>query len=349
VSLINYDFWKKLKLDKKISGGGNIKTISGISRSEGMITLPVTIFGITRKFTLFIVKSEAFTEDILLGLDCIKEFKLCQDENLRISRSKSVDKPMKVNENRVNNLNKHTDDRVQNILKKYDNIFARSKFDVGAVLDYEAIIKLTENRYVSKKPYKCSINDKKEIENQIEGLLKAGLIEESCSPYGAPVTLVYKKEDGRKSRLCIDYRELNKIVVPESQPFPRMDDLKLRARNCRYFSKLDVNSAFWSIPLQKKDRHKTAFVTHHGHWQWSCLPFGLKSSPAIFQRVLASILRKNSLNSFAVNYIDDILIYSENYSDHIKHIEMTLVALKKQGFKLNLSKCKFLHKIKRHT
>jgi len=93
--------------------------------------------------------------------------------------------------------------------------------------------------------------------------------------------------------------------------------------------------------IAKKDRHKTAFVTHHGHWQWSCLPFGLKSSPAVFQRVLASILRKNNLNSFAVNYIDDILIYSEKYSDHIKHIEMTLVALQKQGFKLNLSKCKF--------
>jgi len=82
-------------------------------------------------------------------------------------------------------------------------------------------------------------------------------------------------------------------------------------------------------------------VTHHGHWQWKCLPFGLKSSPAIFQRVLSSILRKNELDTFAVNYIDDILIYSENYADHIRHIELTLKALESEGFKLNKAKCKF--------
>jgi len=104
---------------------------------------------------------------------------------------------------------------------------------------------------------------------------------------------------------------------------------------------MDINSAFWSIPVREKDRYKTAFVTHHGHWQWTCLPFGLKSSPAIFQRVLSSVLRKNGLDTFAVNYIDDILIYFENYIYHIRHIELTLKALKSEGFKLNKAKCKF--------
>ena len=139
----------------------------------------------------------------------------------------------------------------------------------------------------------------------------------------------------------MDYTGLNKIVVPESQPFPRIDDLTLRVRNCKYFTKLDVNSAFWSIALRNKDKYKTAFVTHHGHWQWCSLPFGLKSSPAIFQRILSSIIRKNNLDHFAVNYIDDILIYSKDYNDHIEHIELTLKALQEHGFRLNLSKCRF--------
>ncbi|XP_043270945.1 uncharacterized protein [Venturia canescens] len=226
-------------------------------------------------------------------------------------------------------------------MTKHKKVFAKEKFDIGTVKNYEATIKLMENKYIAKKPYKCSIQDRVEIESQIKQLLKTGLIEESCSPYAAPVTLVYKKEEARKSRLCIDYRELNKIVVPESQPFPRIEDLTLRARNCKYFTKLDVNSAFWSIPLRIKDRYKTAFVTHHGHWQWCCLPFGLKSSPAIFQRILSSIIRKHQLETFAVNYIDDILVYSKDYRDHMKHIELTLKALQEQGIKLNLAKCVF--------
>ena len=132
--------------------------------------------------------------------------------------------------------------------------------------------------------------------------------------------------------------------MPESQPFPRIDDLTVRAKGCKIFSKLDINSAFWSIPVRKKDRYKLAFVTHHGHWQWNCLPFGLKSAPAIFQRILAGVIRKNKLNAFAVNYIDDILVFSKNYEEHINHVELLLKALYKQGFKLNRKKCQFVKK-----
>lgn len=322
---MNYEFWKRLKIDKKIiSGGENIKTISRDSKSEGITTIPVKIWDIEKNFAFFIVKSKSFTEDLLLGLNCIKKFKLSQDENLKISQNiKKIEETFKANMNSASDPRKQPGKKIQDILDEYKEIFAERKFDIGKVKDYEATIKLIENKYVAKKPYRCSIQDKMEIENQIRELLKAGLIEESCSPYAALVTLVYKKEEGRKSRLCVDYRELNKIVVPESQPFLRIDDLMLRARNCKYFSKLDVNSAFWSISVRNKDKYKTGFVTHHGHWQWSCLPFGLKSSPSIFQRILSSVIRKNELDAFAVNYIDDILIYSENYDDHMKHIELT--------------------------
>lgn len=156
------------------------------------------------------------------------------------------------------------------------------------------------------------------------------------SPFAAPVTLVFKREEGRKSRLCIDYRELNKIVIPESQPFPIIDDLMLLVRDCTVFTKLDINSAFWSIPIRKKDREKTAFITHNGHWQWSCLPFGLKSSPVIFQRILSGILFKYGLNTFTINYIDDILIFSKSMSEHLSHVNKTLMALRKTGFKRRL-------------
>jgi len=171
--------------------------------------------------------------------------------------------------------------------------------------------------------------------------LEKGLIEESYSPFAAPVILAYKKEDNRRSRLCIDFRELNKIVVPQSQPFPLIEDLMVKSVNCKYFTTLDINSAFWSIPLKIQDRHKTAFVTQEGHFQWTCLPFGLKTSPAIFQRILSNIIRKYKLADFVVNFIDDIMIFSKTFAEHIIHLTRLLEAILKEGFRLKFSKCTF--------
>ena len=111
--------------------------------------------------------------------------------------------------------------------------------------------------------------------------------------------------------------------------------------NCKYFSTLDINSAFWSIPLKIQDRYKTAFVTQEGHFQWTCLPFGLKTAPAIFQRILSNIIRKYKLSDFTVNFIDDILIFSKTFEEHIQHISRLLEALQKEGFRLKFSKCTF--------
>lgn len=140
------------------------------------------------------------------------------------------------------------------------------------------------------------------------------------------MTLAYKKENGEKfkNRLCIDFRELNKIIIPEGQPFPLIEDLIAKTQKNSWFSVFDINSAFWAIPIRCKDRYKTGFVTQTGHWQWKCLPFGLKNSPAIFQRILSGIIRKNQLDSFCFNYIDDILIFSNSFTEHIKHIRKLL-------------------------
>lgn len=185
------------------------------------------------------------------------------------------------------------------------------------------------------------MEDKKEIETQIKRLLEEKLIEESYSPFAAPVTLAFKKDEDKRSRLCVDFRDLNKIIVPQSQPFPIIEDLMVKTRGCRLFTILDINSAFWSIPLRIEDRRKTEFVTQEGHYQWTCLPFGLKTSPAIFQRILSSIIRKYNLSGFAVNYIDDILIFSKSFEEHISHIKKLLEAISQEGFRLKLSKCLF--------
>lgn len=312
----------------------------------------------------FVVDNKNFCYDILLGLDSIKKFRLIQGENLEIfqktekqistidkdeENSKDFDCMVNFNENvdvskfmaNLDHLEEEKQILILELMKKYDSIFARNKYDIGRVQNHEAQIKLLENKYISKKPYRCSGPDQLEIEHQIAELLKADLIEESSSPFAAPVTLAFKREDGKKTRLCVDFRELNKLVVPEAQPFPLIDDIILKTRNCHWFTALDINSAFWSIPVREKDRSKTAFVTQQGHWQWKCLPFGLKISPAIFQRILNNIVRKNNLNSFCINYIDDILIFSETFEEHLIHLGKLLQAIYDEGFRLKLLKCDF--------
>jgi len=156
---------------------------------------------------------------------------------------------------------------INKLIKKYRAVFAKDKYDIGTVKEYEARIDLIINNYCCKRPYRCAIEDKKEIEQQITKLLEKNLIEESYSPFAAPVTLAFKRDEGRRARLCIDFRELNKIVIPQSQSFPLIEDLLTKTRNCKFFSTLDINSAFWSIPLRIEDKQKTTFITQEGHYQ----------------------------------------------------------------------------------
>lgn len=369
VSLINSKLLN-LKTNKiknaQNTQNANLKTINGVKKTVGMITINVNIFAIETNINVFVVDNKDFNHDFLVGLDCIKKFRLRQNEKLEITQkiipenpgenvkniiSESKKKEYKINFNehvnmdhfeiKVSHLETAEKAEIENLIDKYKTIFSKDKYDIGTVKDYEARIDLLIDTYCNKRPYRCTLEDKKEIEQQISKLLKTNLIEESYSPFAAPVTLAYKKEEGKRSRLCIDFRELNKIVVPQAQPFPLIEDLVEKTRDSTFFTTLDINSAFWSIPLRIEDRHKTAFVTQEGHFQWTCLPFGLKTSPAIFQRILSNIIRKNNLSDFSVNYIDDILIFSKTFQEHIKHLNKLLNAIMKEGFRLKLSKCTF--------
>ena len=391
VSLINSRLLKYKHKSLSNYNNTKLKTINGVKKASGLVTLDVNIFNVEKKTDVFVIDQENFDYDFLIGLDCIKKFYLNQNENLEISqkvplqenqiknsetnniskeiksknseiKSKTITKEIESEDcqngksNIINfNENISKDDFniwihhldydeqaiIDDLISNNKSVFAKDKYDIGTVKDYEAHIDLIVEKYCSKRPYRCTIEDKKEIEQQIAQLLKKKLIEESYSPFAAPVTLAYKRDENTRSRLCIDFRDLNKIVVPQSQPFPLIEDLMIKTRDCKYFSTLDINSAFWSIPLRITDRHKTAFVTQEGHFQWTCLPFGLKTAPAIFQRILCNIIRKHKLAQFTVNYIDDILIFSKTFSDHVRHLTQLFQAIKNEGLRLKFSKCTF--------
>lgn len=338
----------------------SFKTVSGRKKVSGKLDARLKVHKIEKTINMFVVEDEDFGYDILLGLDSIKNFCLKQDYDLKIyQKEEEIAKanasigikeylvnfnegiPIERFDAKLEHLPKEKKEKVKLLIDKYKAIFAKNKFDVGKVKDHEAQIKLVERRFISKKPYRCSMEDQKEIEFQIKKLIKADLIEESCSPFAAPVTLAYKRDEGTKTRMCIDFRDLNKLLISEPQPFPLIEEIIAKTSGAEWFSTLDINSAFWSIPLRIKDRYKTAFVTQDGHWQWKCLPFGLKNSPSIFQRILSNIIRRNDLSAFCMNYIDDIIIFSKSFEEHIEHLQKLLQAIYEEGFRLKFVKCSF--------
>ncbi|KAG7661734.1 uncharacterized protein J8A68_004750 [[Candida] subhashii] len=177
-----------------------------------------------------------------------------------------------------------------------------------------------------------------ELERQIQNFLQLGLVEESHSRFAAPCILV-DKPDGSK-RLCIDYRELNKITITDKFPLPVIEDLLTVIHDSTYFSKLDLSSGYHQINVAEKDRHKTAFRTRFGLYQWKVMPFGLCNAPATFQRAMNSIF-KQYLRKFVVVYLDDILIFSKNKEEHKQHLTKVFEILEEYGLVAKQSKCQF--------
>ncbi len=112
-----------------------------------------------------------------------------------------------------------------------------------------------------------------------------------------------------------------------------------------WLTALDINSAFWSIPVRIKDKYKTGFVTQEGNWQWKCMPFGIKIASPTYQRIMSGIIKRNDLDKFCTNYIDDILIFSPSFDEHVEHIERVFQAIQNEGFKLKFIKCSFAKKL----
>jgi hypothetical protein len=192
---------------------------------------------------------------------------------------------------------------------------------------------------VAVRPYRAPVHLRETLSKEIEEMLKAGVIAPSYSPWSAPVVLVTKKDGSM--RFCVDYRRLNAITERDEYPLPRISDLidSLSGRSC-IFSTLDLLSGFWQIRVHPKDRAKTAFSTEFGHWEFNSMPFGLSNSPASFQRLMDVVLR--DLRAFALCYIDDIIVFSASFDEHLDHLQQVFDALRSAHLIVKPSKCHFL-------
>ncbi|GJV46359.1 putative reverse transcriptase domain-containing protein [Tanacetum coccineum] len=160
----------------------------------------------------------------------------------------------------------------------------------------------------------------------------------SSSPWGAPVLFV-KKKDG-SFRMCIDYRELNKLTVKNRYPLPRIDDLFDQLQGSSVYSKIDLRSGYHQLRVRDEDIPKTAFRTRYGHYEFQVMPFGLTNAPAVFMDLMNRVCRPY-LDKFVIVFIDDILIYSKTKEEHDVHLRQILELLKKEELYAKFSKCDF--------
>src|SRR5690606_19053446 len=134
-----------------------------------------------------------------------------------------------------------------------------------------------------------------------------------------------KKKDGTL-RLCVDYRALNKITVKDRCPLPLINETMDQLKEATIFTKLDLKGAYNLIRIKEGDEWKTAFRTRYGHFEYLVMPFGLTNAPATFQAFINDVLREY-LDRFAVVYLDDILIFSRNYQEHVGHVRVVMEKL----------------------
>ena len=239
--------------------------------------------------------------------------------------------------------------RLLSFLGKNRDVFATNLSELGVTNVHSHYIDTGDARPIRQRFYRANPQVKAEIERQTDLMLEHGIIEKSISNWQSPVLLVPKPNG--EYRFVTDYRKLNSVTKPMSFPLPRIEDVfdvigesnSFGKSKSQMFSTLDLASGFWQIGLDPKTAHKTAFVTHHGQFQYKRLPFGLMNAPMTFQMCMSEVLR--GLNwRFALIYIDDVLVFSHDFYQHLDHLDQIFQRFRDAKLTLRPSKCKFAAK-----
>ncbi|GJT12799.1 putative reverse transcriptase domain-containing protein [Tanacetum coccineum] len=225
------------------------------------------------------------------------------------------------------------------VVRDFLEVFPDDLSGLPPIQKIEFRIELTPRAMsVAKSPYRLAPSELEELSGQLKELQEKGFIRPSSSPWGVPVLFV-KKKDG-SFRMCIDYRELNKLTVKNRYLLPRIDDLFDQLQGSQFFSKIDLRSGYHQLRVHEDDIPKTAFRTRYGHFEFTVMPFGLTNAPAIFIDLMNRVCRPY-LDKFVIVFIDDILIYCKTQEEHVEHLRLVLELLKKEKLYAKFSKCEF--------
>lgn len=370
ISVISYETVKNLGLLNNISQAKEklVGPAGGRLESLGQIEFSFTIEGIKSTFSLNFIVVKGLQFKILLGLDFFKKNDILLNfKSGKIKRGKNTSKlyffgekeRVHVNATVFNKNSDHSQvvvdepwlkkvkigevgeenmEIITKFLERNEKVFAKSLMDLSTTHILEQEINTIDDIPVTKRSFRLEHSRREAMNRIIDEMLEANILEESTSGYNAPALLV-KKSDG-SDRLVIDYRSLNEKIIKENNFNLNINEIFDFLHGKIVFSTLDLRSGYYQIKLSKKDRHKTAFSTQKGHFQYKVSPMGLCHSPTVFQRLMQKVLGKLQYKTLAI-FLDDVLVASESIDDHLKDLENVFGSLKEANLKLHPSKCHF--------
>lgn len=222
-------------------------------------------------------------------------------------------------------------EEVRGLLQEFEGIFSDLP---GKTTFTECALRLTSNEPIHIPQYPIPFSLRESVEKEVQEMLRMGIIEKSKSPYHAPIVVV-KKPD-QTLRLCIDFRELNKVLISDSEPIPRIEEVLTLVGTKTCFSKFDFTKGYWQVPMAYNSREKTAFSSMSGLYHFLYMPFGIKTAPAVFARLMRTVLGdvKN-----VYHYFDDVVIATDTWQEHMETLKTVFARIKRAHLTIKPSKC----------
>ena len=253
-------------------------------------------------------------------------------------------------------ITEETREKFEEMCDHHLDAFSKNNKDIGRTTLIEMEIDMGHSLPIAQNPYTLPLKHHELVRKEIEMLEKAGVIERSLSPWASLVIVVPKKsapDESPRRRLCMDYRKVNSLQQEVKwtdrgtgclslYPLPKIDEMFAKLNGAKCFSTIDLRSGYYHIGLTRESRAKSAFVVPMGKWEFKRTPFGLSQAPAYFQLLIDKVLM--GCSKFAMGYLNDIIIFSNNEIEHLWHIEEIFTRLECFGLKMKREKCDFFKK-----
>lgn len=338
-TIIGKQGWEQLSLLNLTLKTGNIASCTIANGDQcsvlGMVTVPVSLENKVILIDMLVIPS--LPHVLILGADFWRRMGIIPDlRNDRWFFAVDGVNEVETNDNNLYSLSEHQETLLKAL---YDELFADMPEDVGrtSLLKHRII---TDSMPIKQKYYPVSPVVQKCIDEELDKMLREGIIEPSNSAWASPIILV-TKADKKSYRFCIDYRRLNQVSQKDAYPLPRITTILDKLREARYLSTIDIKSAFWQIEMEENSKQYTAFtVPNRGLFQFRRMPFGLSNSPATWQRLIDQVIG-NSLEPNVFVYLDDIVLVTDTFEKHISLLREIFRRIKVAGLTVSREKCVF--------
>ncbi|GFV10124.1 retrovirus-related Pol polyprotein from transposon 17.6 [Trichonephila clavipes] len=292
--------------------------------------------------TWHVVPTDKLKFEAVIGSDLLEQASISfTKEGVKFNKYENHAQLMQISAENLQELDIHHVENRQ-IKKELEKLIQDYKPEKTASTDVTMRTIIKDEEPVCQHPRRLAFTKKQKVNKQIEEWLNEGIIRPSSSEYASPIVMV-KKKDG-SSRMCIDYRKLNQKLVKDKFPLPIIEDVLDTLQEAKVYSTLDLRNCFFHVDVDEDCRKYTSFIVPDGQFEFNKVPFGLSTSPGVFQRYVSSIFRDLTRKGIVISYLDDLVIPAKNEQEGLEKLKIIFEVAKKYGLEIKFKKCQFLKK-----